>query len=167
MRAGGIDVASTGWSAFSLVVDRNPKKSWVFRPPNIKDTVATHLEQKYEWLQRVIWIAKPDVIAVEELAVFMNKKVIRALARHEGVSLLAAKRSGAMVVSPGAATARSIAFEGERFGKKRGSLSKDDAWLLFKKIYPDVPLLPKTSGGLDQMDGYVLALAAPVVLERR
>jgi Holliday junction resolvasome RuvABC endonuclease subunit len=167
MRAGGIDVASTGWAAFSLVVDGKSEKSWVFKPSNIKDSAATHLEQKYEWLRRVIWIAKPDVIVVEELAVFLNKKVIRALARHEGASLLAAKHSGAMVISLGVSSARSITFEGKRVGKKRGSLSKDDAWLLFKKIYPDVPLLSKTSGGLDQMDAYVLALAAPTILERR
>jgi hypothetical protein len=167
MRSAGIDVASTGYSAFSLAIDGAPKKSWVFKPSNPKDTAAMHLEQKFDWLNRIIFLAKPDVIAVEELAVFLNKKVIRALSRHEGVSLLAAKRSGAMVVSPGVSTARSIVFEGKRPKGKAGALSKDDAWLLFKKIYPDVKLLPKASGGLDECDAYILALAAPIVLERR
>lgn len=167
MRSAGIDVASTGWSAYAVAIDGKPYKSWVHMPNNLKDNAAQHALEKYLWLRRVIWLTKPDVIAVEESNVFSHKKSIRAIARHEGISLLAAKQSGAMVVNPGAGKARSITFEGKRVGKKAGSLSKDDAWLLFKQIYPDTKLLAKTSGGLDEMDAYVLAICAPVVLERR
>jgi Holliday junction resolvasome RuvABC endonuclease subunit len=118
------------------------------------------LDQSYRWTKRWLKILKPDVIAVEELAVFMNKPTIRALARHEGVALLAAKQSGAIVLSPGVSKARGIVFG-------NGKLSKDDAWTAFKKLYPDIILLPKNSGGSDQMDAYTHALAAPTVLERK
>lgn len=167
MRSAGIDIASTGYSAYAVAIDGIPYKSWVFKPSNIKDTAAMHLEENYDWLIRLMWSTKPDIISVEELAVFMSKTVIRSLSRHEGIALLAAKKSGAMVVNPGVGQSRSIVFEGQRPKGKAGSLSKDDAWILFKKNYPEVELLAKTSGGLDQMDAYTHALAAPVVLERR
>lgn len=167
MRSAGIDVASVGWSAYSVAIDGEPHKSWVFKPNNPKDTAAQHALEKFMWLKEILWMTKPDIVAVEESNVFSHKKAIRAIARHEGISLLAAKLSGAMVVNPGVSTARSITFQGKRIGKKSGSLSKDDAWTLFKQIYPNISLLAKTSGGLDQMDAYVLAIAAPTILERR
>lgn len=105
-------------------------------------------------------IFKPDVIAVEQLAVFMNKSVIRSLARHEGVALLAAKRSGAVVLSPSIGQSRRVVFG-------NGQLSKDDAWAAFRKLYPDLKMLAKTSGGSDQMDAYTHALAAVTILEQR
>jgi Holliday junction resolvasome RuvABC endonuclease subunit len=92
--------------------------------------------------------------------VFHNKKTIRALSHHEGVALLAAKRSGAIVLNPSPSQSRAVVFA-------NGRLSKDDAWVAFKKMYPDLKLLAKNSGGSDQMDAYTHALAAPTVLERR
>ena len=47
------------------------------------------------------------------------------------------------------------------FGK--GNLSKDDAWVEFQKLYPDLSLLAKNSGGTDQMDAFTHALAAPTL----
>jgi len=160
MRAVGIDIASAGWTAISLVVDGVPTRSVVWKPPDKRDSAATVLDQSFKWTKRWLRIFSPDVIAVEELAVFMNKPTIRALARHEGVALLAAKQSGAIVLSPGVSKARGIVFG-------NGKLSKDDAWAEFKKLYPDIILLAKNSGGSDQMDAYVHALAAPTVLERK
>jgi hypothetical protein len=167
MRSGGIDVASVGWSAYAIAINGKPHKHFIFKPDNPKDTAAQHALEKYVWLKRVIWLTKPDVIAVEESNVFSHKKAIRAIARHEGISLLVAKQSGAMVVNPGVSTVRSITFAGKRIGKKSGSMSKEDAWTLFNKIYFDVNLPAKTSGGMDAMDAYVLAIAAPTILERR
>jgi hypothetical protein len=65
------------------------------------------------------------------------------------------------VLNPGTSQSRSIVFKGQ------GNMSKDKAWEAFKKQYPDVKVLAKTSGGTDQMDAYTHALAAPTVLERR
>ena len=49
----------------------------------------------------------------------------------------------------------------------KGNMSKDDAWMAWKKMYPDVIALAKTAGGTDVMDAYTNGLAAPVLLERR
>jgi len=160
MRSVGIDIAAAGWSSVALSVDGVPVKAVVWKPDDKKSSDPVRLEQQYRWHQRYLNIFKPDVIAVEELAVFMSKTVIRALARHEGVALLAAKQSGAIVLSPTTSQSRGIVLG-------NGRLSKDDAWLTFKKRYPDFKLLAKRSGGSDQMDAMTHALAAPTVLERR
>jgi Holliday junction resolvasome RuvABC endonuclease subunit len=160
MRSVGIDIGSSSYAAISLAVNGVPTRSVVWKAGDKRESAAVRLDDQYAWFGRWLHIFKPDVIAVEELAVFMNKKVIRALARHEGIALLAAKRSGAVVISPTASQSRGIVLG-------NGRLSKDDAWLAFKKTYPDLTLLAKNSGGTDQMDAYVHALAAPTVLERR
>jgi Holliday junction resolvasome RuvABC endonuclease subunit len=160
VRACGVDIASAGWTAIGLAVDGVPVKAVVWKPQDKRDSNAVRLDQAYKWMFMRLQIFKPDVISVEELAVFMNKPTIRSLARHEGVALLAAKRTGAVVLNPGITKARGIVF-GD------GRLSKDDAWLAFKKLYPEVKLLAKNSGGTDQMDALTHALAAPTILERR
>lgn len=146
--------------AVALVVNGVPKRAAVWKPPDKRDSAATHLDQQYDWLRFTLGVMRPDIIAVEELAVFLSKVVIRAMARHEGIALLAAKKTGAIVVSPGVTKVRGIVFN-------NGRLSKDEAWVLFKKLYPELVELPKTSGGTDVMDAYTHALAAPTVLERR
>lgn len=160
MRCVGIDNASTGYRGIALVVNGVPVRAQVWKPPDKLDSTAVHLEEGYEWLCWWLRVFKPDVVAVEELQVFLNKKVIRAMSRHEGVALLAAKQSGAVVIHPSPSQSRRVVFAA-------GNTSKDDAWVAFRKMYPDLKLLAKTSGGLDQMDAYTHALAAPTVLERR
>jgi Holliday junction resolvasome RuvABC endonuclease subunit len=160
MKACGVDIASAGWTAIGLVVNGVPKKAVVWKPDDKRDSIAVRIDKQYAWMRMYFKIFKPDVISVEELAVFMNKNVIRSLARHEGVALLAAKRSGAVVLNPGISKARGIVFG-------NGRLSKDDAWAEFKKLYPDFKLLAKNSGGTDQMDALTHALAADTILERQ
>lgn len=160
MRACGVDVAGAGWTAIALAVNGVPTRAVIWKPEDKRDSNAVRLETQYRWMRRWFAIFKPDVISVEELAVFMNKNTIRTLARHEGVALLAAKQTGAIVLNPSVSQARGVVFQ-------NGRLSKDDAWVAFKKLYPDLKLLAKNSGGSDQMDAYTHALAAPTVLERR
>ena len=100
MRSAGIDVASSGLAAIGLCVNGKPKRHAVWKPSHKKNSAAVNLLEQYDWLRFHIGLMRPDVIAVEELAVFLNKTVIRALARHEGIALLAAKQSGAVVISP-------------------------------------------------------------------
>ena len=160
MKCVGIDVASAGWSALGLAVDGKPIRAEVWKPKSKHDSSAVRLHDFHKWLRVHLFIVKPDVIAVEELAVFLNKTTIRSLGRHEGVALLTAKLTGAVVVHPGVTTSRQIVFG-------RGNISKDDAWVAFRKQFPDFSLLAKNSGGTDQMDAMTHALAAPTVLERR
>jgi Holliday junction resolvasome RuvABC endonuclease subunit len=159
MRCCGIDNAKIGYKAIALAVNGVPVRAHVWKPPNKLDSAPTILEDSYDWLRRWLKILKPDVIAVEQLQVFQNKKVIRALSQHEGVALLAAKQSGGVVIQPGTSQSRGVVFSA-------GNLSKDDAWVAFRKMYPDFVLLAKNSGGSDQMDAMTHALAAPTILER-
>ena len=160
MKCAGIDIASAGWSAIAIAVNGVPARAFTWKPSNIHDSDAARIEAQYKWMRRSLTIIKPDVIAVEELAVFMNKTTIRSLARHEGIALLAAKQSGAVVIHPSVGQARRVVFG-------VGNLSKDDAWTAFRKLFPDLKLRAKTRGGLDQMDAYTHALAAPTLLEQR
>jgi Holliday junction resolvasome RuvABC endonuclease subunit len=159
LRCVGIDYASANYSAIALVVKGVPTRSAVWKPTDIHDSAPARLVKYYIWLKRWIKVLSPDAIAVEELAVFQNKNTIRAMARHEGVALLVAKQSGAVVIHPGVTTSRRIVFG-------RGNISKDDAWVEFQNLYPDVTLAAKNSGGTDQVDAFTHALAAPTVLER-
>jgi len=129
--------------------------------PDKKDTLPTQLVAWSRWLDAKYGIWKPDIIAVEELAVFMNKTVIRALSKFEGVALLQAKKSKALVVNPPVSQARSIVFRGE------GVRSKEDSWQAFRRKFPDFPLPAATQGGMDICDAMIHALAGPVILERR
>jgi Holliday junction resolvasome RuvABC endonuclease subunit len=160
VRSVGVDIASAGLSALALVVDGEPRSAKVWKPKNVRDSTPERIHQFHKWMTFTLGTMNPDVVAVEELAVFLNKKVIRALSRHEGAALLAAKQRGVVVVNPPVTQARGIVF-----GK--GNISKDEAWEAIKKMYPDFKFLPKTSGGTDQADALVHALAAPTILERR
>lgn len=160
MRSCGIDTASSGYAAIALAVDGVPVLAKVWKPEDKKDSDAERLDQFYGWLGWQLGTMKPDIVAVEELAVFLNKTVIRALSKREGVALLAAKRYGAIVVNPPVTQARGVVF-------RKGNISKDDAWEAIKKMYPEFDFGRKTTGGTDKADALVHALAAPKILERR
>ena len=137
MKSAGIDIASAGWSAIGLL-------SMVFRQAAFIGSQTINVTAMLLGLDAHVQldamhfkIVKPDVIAVEELAVFMNKNVIRSLARHEGVALLAAKRTGPSC---------SILPLARREGSIRSrQLSKDDSWTTFRKQFtPILSCLPRT-----------------------
>ena len=160
MRSVGIDVASSGFAGMALAINGKPHSATAWKPENKRDSDPERLHQFYKWVTFKLAILKPDIVAVEELAVFLNKTVIRSLSKREGVALLAAKQRGVIVVNPPINQARGIVF-----GK--GNISKDEAWVRIKEMYPEFEFLPKNSGGTDQADALVHALAAPKILERR
>ena len=118
MRSSGIDIASGGFSAAALAIDGIPTNAVLWKADK-KDADPDRLVKFSRFLDFQWGLWKPDIIAVEELAVFMNKKVIRALARMEGVALRQAKLRGVIVVSPPVVTARSIVFKGQGVRQKR------------------------------------------------
>lgn len=145
----------------ALAVDGNPTYGALWKAEkNDGDAVKLLAWSRVLDAKFALW--KPQVISVEELAVFLNKKVIRALSKMEGVALLQAKKHrDAMVVNPPVTQARSIVF------KDQGVRSKEDAWQAFKKQYPNFKLPGASSGGMDIADAMVHALAGPIILERR
>jgi Holliday junction resolvasome RuvABC endonuclease subunit len=108
----------------------------------------------------------PDIVAVEQVAGFHNRKVIQVLSRFEGVALLAAKRygkkhGGVVVLNPMVGSARNAAL-----GIPANS-SKDVAFATIKQMYPDFKFGAVNRGGPDKADAMTHALAAPQLLERR
>jgi Holliday junction resolvasome RuvABC endonuclease subunit len=157
MRVVGVDYASRGYSGLALAVDGVPQKAICFKPSARTDASDAEMLLEYEhWLVFKIAMWRPDIVAVEHLAVFQNKNVIRALSHREGTALLVAKKKARIVVHYNTSSARSVVF-----GKP---LSKDDAWAQRAKINYDFGR--KDAGGLDMMDAMTQALAAPVLLER-
>jgi Holliday junction resolvasome RuvABC endonuclease subunit len=159
MRYVGVDIAKVGLSAVALAVAGEPRRASVWKPANERDYEPAKLDQYAKWLKRQFWILKPDVIAVEQLAVFQNKKVIRALSHFEGVALLEAERFGAIVINPTVGSSRNIVL-----GINANS-KKEVAWAEAKKQI-DFDFGLATSGGYDKADAMVHALAAPTHIRR-
>jgi Holliday junction resolvasome RuvABC endonuclease subunit len=162
VRSAGIDLASAALSAISLAVDGEPAQTAVWKPADKRDSDAARLEQFEFWLRGKLFAYQPDIVVVEEtIANFQNPKAPLQIAKREGVALLVAKkRKGSIVISAAITRSRSIVLS-------RGNLKKEVAFDEFKKLYPKFKLLPKTTGGMDQCDAMVHALAGPVLLERR
>jgi hypothetical protein len=108
-----------------------------------------------------MWALKPDIVSVEELAVFLNKKVIRTLSRREGIALVVAKKKARIVLHPPVTQSRSIVLG------PPGNMPKDEAWKRIKKMYPDFDFGHANQGGMDKGDAMTHALAAETILERR
>lgn len=161
MRSVGIDIAKIEYSAIALAVNGRPISVASWKNLRKQDSEPVQLEKFYKWLVFQLGIFGPDIIAVEELAVFMNKNTIRTLARREGVALLASKQRGAIVLSPTIGSARNVVL-----GIPSNS-AKELAWEEVRKMYPKFKFANSNQGGMDQADALVHALAAPTLLERR
>jgi len=160
MRTAGIDIASVGKSALSLAIDGRPKRSFIWQPMNHRDSESVKLNAWRKWLIGKFIVYRPEIVAVEQLAVFLNKKTIRALSHFEGVALEAAKDYGAIVVNPTAGSSRNIVLDIPANSKK------EDAWEAIRQLYPTFPFGRVNQGGMDKADAMVHALAAATHLER-
>jgi Holliday junction resolvasome RuvABC endonuclease subunit len=161
MRSAGIDIAKAGFSAIALAVDGEPMRVMVWKYPDAKDSEPVKLDAFYEWLLMRLATIKPDIVAVEQVAGFHNRRVIQVLSRFEGVALLAAKRYGALVLNPSVGSARNTAL-----GIPANS-SKEVAFTAIKAMYPRFTFGAVNQGGPDKADAMTHALAAPTLLERR
>lgn len=163
----GVDLASAALSAVSLAINGVPERSAVWKPDNKKDSDAVKLVGFERWLVARMFIWKPDIVVVEEtVANFKSPKTPLQIAKREGVALLVAKkRKQVVVISAMITSSRSIVLSTP--DRKAGNMGKEEAFDTFKKMYPNLKLLPKTVGGMDMADAYVHALAGPVHLERR
>jgi Holliday junction resolvasome RuvABC endonuclease subunit len=160
MKTAGIDIASAGKAALSLATDGKPKRAFIWQPEHHRDSEAVKLVDFYDWLAGKFDVYRPQIVAVEQVAGFMNRKVIQALSRFEGVALLAAKQSGAIVVNPTVGSSRNIVYG------VPSSCSKEDAYAAFKKLFPNFPTGKVNQGGMDKADAMTHALAAEIHLER-
>lgn len=166
MRSVGIDIAKAGFAAGALAVNGEPRRCTAWKPANDRDSEPVKLVQFEVWVHKIIWMYKPDIVVVEELAVFLNKKVIRTLSRREGIALCVAKKRADIVIHPPISQSRSVVL-GKSTSGKGGAMSKEEAWKKIKKLYPDFDFGHANQGGMDKGDAMTHALAGPTILERR
>lgn len=161
MRAVGIDIAKAGFCAAALAVDGEPRRVRAWEHDNDKDSEPLQLVRFEAWVNHTLWMYKPDIVVVEELAVFLNKKTIRTLSRREGIALATAKKRARIVIHPPVTQSRGIVLG------KPGNMPKEEAWKRIKKKCPGFDFGPANKGGMDKGDAMTHALAAEIILERR
>jgi Holliday junction resolvasome RuvABC endonuclease subunit len=112
------------------------------------------------FLTVITWCEKSeaDMACVESLSVTRNAQASRVISHYQAASVIACKECGLTVVEARATSARR-----EALGS--GKLSKDEAWLMVKKMFPDHQFRAKTSGGTDEADAAVLGVACPGIAE--
>src|SRR4051794_40473879 len=157
MKVVGIDSATKNFG-ITEVVNGDNKRAALWNPSSTKLSHAERLMECRRWLRFKLKLWKPDMVAVLELAVFHNKKVVRIMSHFEAAAIITAKECVSSVVSITDTEARGIVFD-------RGNISKDDAWEIVKKEW-SFDFGRKDSGGTDKMDAAVAALAAPSFIER-
>lgn len=160
MRQAGFDIASASYSAFALVVDDELIMAETHKP-NDKWSETEKLTEFFGWCRRLMFIYKPDIVSVEKKMGYKNQlQTAMMLGRREGIAILAAGLSGAVVVNPGVTTSRLIVFG-------NGSFSKDQCWEKRAEIWPGFDFGKKTVGGTDKVDAATHALAARKAIERK
>jgi len=150
-------------AGFGLAVDGEPQKIKTWAPRNPKDPAWHRLKEFGQWFDLLLFTWKPDIVAIELIALSRSHTVTRVLSRYEGVAGYIAARRGCIVVDHRVSEARSIVFPGQ------GNCSKEEAFKMLKKRYPDLPWLKYGKGGAgggDQADGLTGALAAPSLVGR-
>jgi Holliday junction resolvasome RuvABC endonuclease subunit len=130
-----------------------------------RDKTKSHPEgmrNYFFFLAQIIQRHKPQMAVIEMSAygagVKANFQAAQAVAFYQGVSAVCCKLNGLIVVETRATSARKAALG-------NGGLAKDAVWEIMRKRYSDL-FSAKTSGGLDECDALVLALAGPTVAER-
>lgn len=129
-----------------------------------RNTARSHpqgFHDYFNWLGKQIYDEKP-VMAVIEFHSYSgpksNAQATQAVSFYQAISALCCKLNGLVVIESRATSARKAALG-------NGSLAKDEVWKIMRERYPDL-FSPKTTGGLDECDALVLALAGPTVAER-
>lgn len=166
MRCVGVDIATKGAYAVGLAVNGEPTKAAYQLPSDKKASHLENIEEFHDFVLSHLWLWKPEIISVEQVAGLRNPKVVHQLTLFEGAAILAAKkyirrRYGGIVLNPIVKQSRAVVIPG------KGSVKKEVFFELFKKKYPEFKLSRANGGGMDECDAITHALAAPSLLERR
>lgn len=103
---------------------------------------------------------KPDIVGYEQVQSSRNMNTVRVLARWESAVIIQARARRIVVQPVRVKQAREVVFSD-------GAIEKEEVLRRLRVRYPDLGWLKSNSGGLDQADAGVVALAAPELLERR
>ena len=156
MRIIGLDPSSSYCGAALVVAGQLIEANhW---EKNKKLSAIGNLHDAYAWTRQACLDFNADMAVVEYLSMTRNAKTTRVVSHFQAAQALAAKHEGLVVIEARVSSARSVVLG-------NGGLSKDDAWDIMRKRYPNM-FARKTTGGLDEMDASVLALAGEVLAER-
>lgn len=131
----------------------------VWKPPK-HGSKNDHLLNFFANVGLVMDAFKPDVVGYEEVKSARNMNTVRILARWEAAVIIQARKRRIVVQPVNVKSARKIVVDD-------GAADKADVLVHLRKRYPDLRWLPINSGGGDQADAGVVALATPDELERR
>lgn len=140
-------------------------KTW---KPDKGASPPENLHGYFLWLRNDALVDKDDTwsvpvasfACVENLSVMQNANSTRLISHYQAASVLACKQLGMAVIEGRVSSARKATLG-------RGNMSKDEAWEAVKKMYPHHKFRAKTSGGQDETDAVVLALAGRTLTEKR
>lgn len=119
----------------------------------LKDEALVQTDPKSPYLLPVA-----DMACVEFLSVTRNAQTSRVVSHYQAASVLACKELGMTVIEARVSSARK-----EALGK---NVDKETAHAKVKEMYPEHKFKSKTTGGMDETDAIVLALAARGLAER-
>lgn len=126
------------------------------RPKN--GSAPQRLDDYFTWLMSWLTFNKPDLACIEFLSVERNAQTTRVVSHYQAASVIACKRKGLVVVEARATSARKAVLG-------NGALSKQAAFDIIKKRYPEILLGRFDKGGGDKSDALILALAGPAIAE--
>lgn len=156
MRIEGIDPSSSICGT-ALVIDGGLVSSTHWK----KDKHASDPEGLYKyflWLMARLVADQPDMAVVESLSVTRNAEAVRKISHYQAVSVLCCKLRSITVIEARVSSARKHALG-------NGNMSKEEAWAVMKATYASHPFQLAKSGGYDESDAAVLALAGPAIAE--
>jgi Holliday junction resolvasome RuvABC endonuclease subunit len=162
----GIDPSST-LCGVALIRDGNELyNTWTWKKDKSKSG-AQNIYNYFVWLTSQIETlqldrdTRPDIACVEFLSVERNATTARKVSHFQAASVLACKSTGLLVIEGRVSSARK-----EAFGEGWGNVKKEVAHEEIKKMYPNHKFKGVKSGGFDETDAVVLALAGPGLAER-
>lgn len=126
-----------------------------------KNERRSHPHNLHDFFNTVkLWCEEedPDVACIEALSVSRGAQVTRMIAFYQAAAVLACKEMGVTVIEAKVSRARMLVL-GD------GSMSKEDAHPAIKKMFPKHKFKQFKSGGADETDATVLAVAGPDVAE--
>lgn len=156
MRIEGIDPSSSICGT-ALVIDGslNSSSHWK-KEKSVSDPDG--LYKYFLWLNSRLIADYPDIAIVESLSVTRNAIAVRKISHYQAVSVLTCKLRGILVIEARVSSARKHALG-------NGNLSKEEAWAMMRVQHVNHSFNLAKSGGYDEMDAAVLALAGPAIAE--
>jgi Holliday junction resolvasome RuvABC endonuclease subunit len=161
MKVLGLDPSSS-LCGVALLQERELLRTWTWEKTKSKSD-AWNLNDYYEWLTKTIQNPFGGVISpmacVEFLKVTRNAETTRKVSHYQAASVLACKQQGLVVIEASVSQARKEALG-------NGGLSKEDAFAMVKKLFPDHKFKRADKGGMDESDAIVLGIAGPGMAEK-